>query len=460
MASKLKTNYICQSCGSIHPKWSGQCNDCGDWNNMVEQTVKPRSQDKFSHMTGSKAKTVNNSVQLLGDIKQSEHSRISTNISELDRVMGGGMVKGSVTLLGGDPGIGKSTLLLQALAGLSANVDVLYASGEESVEQVGLRASRLHLTAPKLKLVAENHLETIISLVQKHQPDVLVIDSIQTIYSEELQSAPGSVSQVRDCSAHFVRMAKQTGCAIVLVGHVTKDGNIAGPRILEHMVDTVLYFEGDRQTSFRIIRGIKNRFGTVNEMGVFAMTDVGLKEVTNPSAMFIAHSGSEKRGSVILSTVEGTRPLLVEVQALVDQSSMANPRRLTVGLEQNRLAMILAILHKHVGVMLHNQDVFVSVIGGIRVNEPAADLAIAVAVLTSDKHVAVDQRTVVFGELGLTGEIRPVQKGQERIKEAVKLGFKRIILPKGNMPKKNLKENEGIEFVPIESVADLPEAIF
>ena len=439
MASK--SVYLCSQCGSQQPKWSGQCQDCGSWNSLTESqaqvATKAGVSKRFTEFTEPRA------VQKLSSIHPSKSFRIGTGQGELDRVLGGGLVPGSVVLIGGDPGIGKSTLLLQALSSMSDAVPVLYVSGEESVEQIALRAERLGVSGENIQIVADNMLERTLKSCQTCNPQVLVIDSIQTFYSDSFTSAPGSVTQVRETAAAFVRYAKQTGCIVLLIGHVTKEGALAGPRILEHMVDTVLYFEGDRSSTFRLIRGIKNRFGAVNEIGVFAMTDQGLKEVTNPSAMFISRQGELSAGSVVLAAMEGTRPLLVEVQALVDKSAVANPRRLTVGLEASRLAMILAVLHRHSGCPLYDHDVFVNVIGGVRISEPAADLAIAIAVLSSFKNKVLPSKLAVFGEIGLTGEIRPVQRGQERIKEAGKLGFEQILIPKANAIKAT-KSNEKI----------------
>ena len=431
MASK--SVYLCSQCGGQHPKWTGQCQDCGAWNTLTESqaqvAAKAGVSKRFTEFVEPRA------VQKLSAVQPSKTFRIGTGQSELDRVLGGGLVPGSVVLIGGDPGIGKSTLLLQALSSMSDSVPVLYVSGEESVEQIALRAERLGVSGENIQIVADNMLERTLKACQKNLPQVLVIDSIQTFYSDSFTSAPGSVTQVRETAAAFVRFAKQTGCIVLLIGHVTKEGALAGPRILEHMVDTVLYFEGDRSSTFRLIRGIKNRFGAVNEIGVFAMTDEGLKEVTNPSAMFISRQSDLSAGSVVLAAMEGTRPLLVEVQALVDKSPLANPRRLTVGLEASRLAMILAVLHRHSGCSLYDHDVFVNVIGGVRIVEPAADLAIAMAVLSSYQNKVLPSKLAVFGEIGLTGEIRPVQRGQERIKEAGKLGFEQILIPKANATK-------------------------
>jgi len=433
--AKVKTVYSCTACGAQFPKWAGQCQDCGDWNTLQEEAAPARIS---SSATSAKAAArfegfaPKAKVQKLPQVNVQATMRFGTGLAELDRVLGGGLVPGSIILLGGDPGIGKSTLILQSLSLLSEHKKTLYVTGEESAEQIALRAQRLGVQDSDLNLLADNQLEGILDVAIEHKPEVLVMDSIQTLYTDTLQSAPGSVAQVRETASRLVRYGKQTGTIVILVGHVTKEGALAGPRVLEHMVDTVLYFEGERNSSFRLIRAIKNRFGAVNEIGVFAMTDAGLKEVTNPSAMFIKRAQDDATGSVILVSQEGTRPLLVEVQSLVDQSSLANPRRVTVGLDNQRLAMLLAVVNRHAGYSLYDQDVFVNVIGGVKVHEPAADLAILLSVLSSFKNRPLDNDLAVFGEVGLTGEIRPVQNGLDRIREVEKLGFKRLIIPKGN----------------------------
>ena len=429
--STPKTAYYCSDCGSESPKWAGQCGDCGQWNTMIEHKVQ-KSTSSIERFAGFAPQST---VQALSDIEISKTTRTPTGSAEFDRVLGGGLVPGSVILIGGDPGIGKSTLLLQQLCAVSAKMSALYVTGEESAEQIALRANRLALETDNLRVMAENQLENILAAAQKEKPSILVVDSIQTVFSDALTAAPGSVSQVRESAARLVRYAKQSGCCVVLVGHVTKEGSIAGPRVLEHMVDSVLYFEGDSSNSFRLIRAIKNRFGAVNEIGVFAMTEQGLKDVSNPSAMFVSRHGADKPGSVSLATQEGTRPLLVEVQALVDDSVLANPRRLCVGLEQNRLAMLLAVAHRHAGISLNGYDVFTNVAGGIRVAETGADLAILLAILSSLKNRAIGSDLIVFGEVGLSGELRPVQRGVERLKEAEKLGFTRAMIPAANKPK-------------------------
>jgi DNA repair protein RadA/Sms len=440
--AKAKVNYSCSACGAQTSKWAGQCPDCEAWNTMVEIAVErsPRS-GRFAGYAGTAGAV---QVQQLSEVAPDDVARTPTGIGEFDRVLGGGLVPGSVVLIGGDPGIGKSTLLLQTLATLGQRYATLYVSGEESPQQISLRAHRLKLPTDSLRLLPETRVEGIIETALKERPQVLVVDSIQTIFTEQLQSAPGSVAQVRESAAQLVRYAKQSGTALFLVGHVTKDGQLAGPRVLEHMVDTVLYFEGDSGNRYRVIRAFKNRFGAVNELGVFAMTELGLKEVNNPSAIFLSRHEQEVSGSAVMVTVEGSRPLLVEVQALVDESHLNNPRRVTVGLEHNRLAMLLAVLHRHGGIVTHDQDVFVNVVGGVRVTETGADLALLLSVISSLRDRPLPERLVVFGEVGLAGEIRPVPNGQERLKEAAKHGFTRAIVPAGNLAKRNI---EGLEVI-------------
>lgn len=443
--AKSKTLYNCTDCGAQSNKWAGQCGDCGAWNTLVETIAVVETAGKGNRFAGY-AGVAGSRVQLLADVEPGQESRLSIGIEELDRVLGGGLVSGSVILIGGDPGIGKSTLLLQALAQSAKKLSTLYVTGEESPEQISMRAQRLGIEAGDLKLFAETSVETILETARRETPGVMVIDSIQTVYTTILQSAPGSVAQVRESAAQLVRFAKQTGTVLFLVGHVTKEGTLAGPRVLEHMVDTVLYFEGDAGERYRVVRAIKNRYGAVNELGVFAMTDKGLKEVRNPSSIFLSRHEKPVAGSVVMVTMEGTRPLLVEVQALVDDSQLSNPRRVTLGLEQNRLAMLLAVQHRHGGIHMSDQDVFVNVVGGVRVSETAADLPVLLAVLSSFRDKPLPTDLIVFGEVGLAGEIRPVPNGQERLREAAKLGFKQAVVPAANAPKGSIK---GINVYPV-----------
>ena len=449
--AKVKTIYSCTECGATSPKWQGQCPGCGVWNTLVETVAETAStsNSRFAALGGTAG------LQTLSEIEAREEDRLPTGIAEFDRALGGGLVAGGVVLLGGDPGIGKSTLLLQALTELSALQHVLYVSGEESGQQIAMRARRLALDTKELKLLADINLEKILATLQSVRPQVAVIDSIQTLWSDQLSSAPGSVAQVRECAAQLTRLAKQTGITVILVGHVTKEGALAGPRVLEHIVDTVLYFEGDTHSSFRLIRAVKNRYGAVNEIGVFAMTDKGLKGVSNPSAMFLSQHGQNVPGSCVLVTQEGTRPLLVEVQALVDQSH-SNPRRLTVGLDAQRLAMLLAVLHRHAGIVCFDQDVFVNAVGGVKITEPAADLSVLLAIVSSLKNKALPQKLIVFGEVGLAGEIRPAPRGQERLKEAAKLGFSRAMIPEANKPKQPIA---GIEVIAVRRVEEAVERL-
>jgi DNA repair protein RadA/Sms len=432
---RTKILFQCNECGAEVPKWVGQCPDCMAWNTLQETVVEKKpsaSTERFrEHISGPAE------VCSLGEVDASETPRKKTGLAELDRVMGGGLVTGSVTLIGGDPGIGKSTLLLQTLSSLdsASAVTSLYVTGEESAQQVGLRGQRLGLSLDSLRILTENHLERILKVASKEQAKVIVIDSIQTVYSDMLQSAPGSVAQVRECAAQLVRFAKQTNTSLFLVGHVTKEGALAGPRVLEHMVDTVLYFEGDSSSRYRVVRAVKNRYGAINELGIFAMTDKGLREVSNPSAIFLSRYDDHVSGSAIMVTREGTRPMLVEVQALVDQSHLGNPRRVALGLEQNRLAMLLAVLHRHAGISMSDQDVFINVVGGMRISETAADLPLLLAIVSSFKNKPLPNDMVMFGEIGLSGEIRPVQNGIERLNEAVKHGFKQSLIPMANKPK-------------------------
>lgn len=451
--SSTKTSYVCRECGSEFPKWSGQCMECRAWNTIEEQllskTADPRSASGYAGVATTEVVT-------LDHVSGESEVRYPSASDELDRVLGGGLVAGAVVLIGGDPGIGKSTLLIQTLAKLEVDPAPLYVSGEESPQQISLRAQRLSLPRDRLHCLAETCIERILAITAQRRPQVIVLDSIQTMYTEMLGSAPGSVSQVRESAARIVRYAKQTGTTVLLVGHVTKEGSLAGPRVLEHMVDTVLYFEGEAGSQFRLIRTIKNRFGAVNELGVFAMTEAGLKAVTNPSAIFLSRPEEPTPGSAILVTREGTRPLMVEVQALVDESPLANPRRIAVGLEQNRMSMLLAVLHRHGGVAMFDQDVFVNVVGGVRISETAADLAVVLAILSSHRSNPLPNDLAVFGEVGLTGEIRPVQNGEDRVQEAAKHGFKRIILPRANKVKKNLT---GVELTQVGRLSEALEVI-
>ena len=446
--AKIKTHYSCTECGASSPRWAGQCPGCGQWNTLVESLVDTGSgANRYSQTPQSLAQTA--PVLQLSEIDAMEVPRFSTGIDEFDRVLGGGLVSGAVVLIGGDPGIGKSTLLLQALAAMAREKRVLYVSGEESGAQIALRAKRLALEAGELKLQAEIQLEKILATLNQHKPQVVVIDSIQTIYSDALSSAPGSVAQVRECAAQLTRAAKMSDTTIIMVGHVTKEGALAGPRVLEHIVDTVLYFEGDTHSSFRLVRAIKNRFGAVNELGVFAMTEKGLKGVSNPSALFLSQHDTPVPGACVMVTQEGSRPLLVEIQALVDASHAPNARRLSVGLEQNRLALLLAVLHRHAGIAAFDQDVFINAVGGVKIVEPAADLAVLMAIHSSMRNRPLPRGLVVFGEVGLAGEIRPAPRGQERLREAAKLGFSIALIPKANAPKHPI---EGLQIVSVDRI--------
>jgi DNA repair protein RadA/Sms len=445
--AREKSEYSCSECGATSPKWLGKCPGCGAWNTLIEGVAESSA---GKHRFQALAKSA--PVATLAEIEASDVMRTPTGQEELDRVLGGGIVQGGVALIGGDPGIGKSTLLLQAADALSQRMKVLYVSGEESGAQTALRARRLGLDGSKVRVLAEIQLEKILATLEIEAPAFCVIDSIQTLYSDQLTSAPGSVAQVRECAAQLTRTAKARGISVVLVGHVTKEGSLAGPRVLEHIVDTVLYFEGDTHSSFRLVRAIKNRFGAVNEIGVFAMTERGLKGVSNPSAIFLSTHGEPVPGACVLVTLEGTRPLLVEVQALVD-SGGPSPRRLSVGLDRDRLAMLLAVLHRHAGVACLDQDVFVNAVGGVRISEPAADLAVMLAIQGSLRGRPLPRGFFAFGEVGLAGEVRPAPRGQERLKEAAKLGFSVALVPKANAPKR------AIEGLTVHAVERVDEAI-
>lgn len=445
--AKIKKTYVCQDCGAVAPQWGGQCADCGAWNTLMEAVLQTARQG-FSG--------VQSAVLSLADVHKQVQPRLSTGLSEFDRVLGGGIVPGSVVLIGGAPGIGKSTLLLQTICLLSESIAVLYVTGEESLEQVAMRAERLGLPTKNVHVLAQTEVHEICTVAGALKPKAMVIDSIQTMYTTELPSAPGGVSQVRETAAQLTQFAKQTGVALFLVGHITKSGEVAGPRVLEHIVDTVIFLEGQEDSRFRVMRSLKNRFGSAYELGVFAMTEMGMKPVKNPSAIFLSRAEDIAPGSVVMVTWEGTRPLLVEIQALVDDTPAPNPRRVCVGLDGNRLAMLLAVLHRHAGVVTFQQDVFVNVVGGVRIQETSADLACLFAAVSSLKNKALPDDLVVFGEIGLSGEVRPVQSGQERIREAAKHGFKRAIVPKGNLPKEPI---EGMECIGVKHLKEALEYI-
>lgn len=454
--SKTKTLYTCLECGGTHARWLGQCPHCKAWNTLEETVAEAApAAGQAGRNSRFQALAASQPVATLAEVEATEVARTPTGLDELDRVLGGGIVEGGVVLIGGDPGIGKSTLLLQALQALASRLPVLYVTGEESTAQVALRARRLDLSGEAVRVLAEIHLEKILSTLEAERPGFCVIDSIQTLYSDQLQSAPGSVAQVRECAAQLTRVAKSSGCTMVLVGHVTKEGTLAGPRVLEHIVDTVLYFEGDTHSSFRLVRAFKNRFGAVNEIGVFAMTERGLRGVSNPSAIFLSTHPEPVPGSCVLVTLEGTRPLLVEIQALVDDGG-PSPRRLSVGLERDRLVMLLAVLHRHAGVACLDQDVFVNAVGGVRITEPAADLAVLLAIQSSLRGKPLPRGFIAFGEVGLAGEVRPAPRGQDRLKEAAKLGFSVAVVPKANAPKKPI---DGLSIHPVERIEQAIEVL-
>ena len=459
--AKTKTAFVCNDCGSDYAKWQGQCHDCKAWNTLVEIRLGPA---KGSGRIGGGVTASSRAgfagaladATVLKDIDLQDLPRFSTGAEEFDRVLGGGLVPGSSILIGGNPGAGKSTLLLQTMCHLASTMDALYITGEESLQQVAMRAQRLNLPTDKLRLMAETNIETIVAAAQEFKPRVLVVDSIQAVHSDELASAAGGVSQVRECAAFLTRYAKQSGSVLLLVGHVTKDGSLAGPKVLEHIIDCSILLEGSDDSRFRTLRGQKNRFGAVNELGVFAMTEQGMREVKNPSAIFLDRSSEPASGSAVMVVWEGTRPLLVEIQALVDDSQLGNPRRVAVGLEQNRLAMLLAVLHRHGGLQVGDQDVFANVVGGVKVLETSADLALLMAIVSSFRDRQLPRDMVIFGEVGLAGEIRPVPSGQERLAEAAKHGFKRAIVPKANAPRGEIK---GMQVIPVTKLAEALAAL-
>ena len=455
MSGKIKSAYVCSDCGADYRKWQGQCSECHAWNTLVEVRLGSASKGATLSRLGF-AGEVEGKVASLADIALEEIPRIGTGVGELDLVLGGGLVPGSAVLVGGEPGAGKSTLLLQTLCQLAETQPALYVTGEESPQQVAMRARRLQLPTKKLDIMAETSVERVCAIAEQKQPKILVVDSIQVMHMEDIASAPGSVSQVRESASMLLRFAKQTGTVLIIVGHVTKDGSLAGPKVLEHMIDCSLMLEGSSDSHFRTLRSHKNRFGAVNELGVFAMTDRGLKEVANPSAIFLQRGDEVSSGSVVMVVWEGTRPLLVELQALVDDSHLGNPRRVTVGLDHNRLSMLLAVLHRHGGIMVGDQDVFVNVVGGVKVLETSADLALILSVISSFRDSPLPDDLVVFGEVGLAGEIRPVANGQERLREAAKHGFKRAIVPAGNAPKQPIK---GMTVIPVRRLTEALHAL-
>lgn len=450
MAKGKATIFFCQNCGHESTKWMGQCPGCKEWNTFVEEIVDKKMVGK----TGVGRKSVSKEPTTLSKIEMNEDDRLSTNIQELDRVLGGGIVQGSLVLVGGDPGIGKSTLLLQVCREIAAKHHrVLYISGEESLKQIKMRAERVGTFTEDLMILCETNLELIEQTIQKIKPEVVVIDSIQTMYKEEISSAPGSVSQVRESTSVFMQLAKGLGISIFIVGHVTKEGTVAGPRVLEHMVDTVLYFEGDRHAAYRILRGVKNRFGSTNEIGVFEMRGEGLAEVSNPSEYMLSGKPENSSGSVVACSIEGTRPILIEIQALVCQSNFGIPRRTAAGTDFNRVNLLMAVLEKRIGIHISNCDAYVNIAGGIKMNEPAIDLGIAMAIISSYRNRPIDEKTIVFGEVGLSGEIRAVQMAEQRVLEAKKLGFETVVMPSVSM--KNIKEIKGIHILGVNSLKDI-----
>ncbi len=456
MSTKTKSAFVCNECGADYKKWQGQCTECGAWNSLSEVRLGPTPSNRAAKFEGYVGGASGNKIQTLAEIALNEVPRFSSGTGEFDRVLGGGFVPGSVVLIGGNPGAGKSTLLLQTLCTLARTMPALYITGEESLQQVAMRAQRLGLPTDQLQMLSETSVEAICAIAQKVTPKVMVIDSIQVMHMEDISSAPGSVSQVRESAAYLTRFAKQTGTVLILVGHVTKDGSLAGPKVLEHMIDCSILLEGDNDSRFRTLRGNKNRFGAVNELGVFAMTEQGMREVNNPSAIFLQRAEDAAPGSVVMVMWEGTRPLLIEIQALVDDSHLGNPRRVAVGMDQNRLAMLLAVLHRHGGIMVGDQDVFVNVVGGVKVMETSADLALLLAVVSSFRDRVLPQDLIVFGEVGLSGEIRPVPSGHERLREAAKHGFKRAIVPFANAPR---DKQLGIDVVAVKNLQEALNAL-
>ena len=446
--SKLQRSYVCRDCGSATLKWQGQCPACGEWNSLESAVPRPTGGSGRAGWAGE------GKAERLADVAMESIQRRSTGLMEFDRVLGGGLVLGSVTLIGGDPGIGKSTLLLQASVDPSGAM--LYVSGEESMRQIALRAERLGIDPESVTVYSATQIEDIIALVEKNRPACVVIDSVQTVYTDQIPASPGSVSQLRECTARLVRMAKVSGISVILVGHVTKEGQIAGPRVLEHMVDTVLYFETEAGSRYRILRTVKNRFGAANELGIFLMTESGMREVKNPSAIFLSPRDEPILGTVVTVIHQGSRPLLVEVQALTDRSGGGPPRRVAVGLDQNRLALLLAALHRHGGIRAHDEDVFLNVVGGIKIAETSADLAVLVATVSSITAAPVPRGVVVFGEVGLAGEIRPVPYGEERLREAAKLGFTHAIAPRANLPKQPI---DGVTLIGVRTLSEALEAL-
>lgn len=456
MSSKTKSAFVCTDCGAEYSKWQGQCTECGVWNTLSEVRLGPTPSNRSAKFEGYAGGAASTQVQTLAEISLTDLPRFTSGTGEFDRVLGGGFVPGSVVLIGGSPGAGKSTLLLQTLCNLARTMPALYITGEESLQQVAMRAQRLGLPTDKLQMLSETSVETICTIAQKITPKVMVIDSIQVMHMEDITSAPGSVSQVRESAAYLTRFAKQTGTVLILVGHVTKDGSLAGPKVLEHMIDCSILLEGDNDSRYRTLRGSKNRFGAVNELGVFAMTEQGMREINNPSAIFLQRAEEISSGSVVMVMWEGTRPLLIEIQALVDDSHLGNPRRVAVGMDQNRLSMLLAVLHRHGGIMVGDQDVFVNVVGGVRVMETSADLAVLLAIVSSFRDRPLPEDLMVFGEVGLSGEIRPVPSGQERLREAAKHGFKKAIVPYANAPR---EKYAGIEVIAVKNLQQALEAL-